>query len=92
MRIRFVVDGFMVTAVKKLAWNTSPFKKRNHSFGVLMVSGNVWKTFKKAPWDTFPGRKKKSCSSGKSKNGTVKLVILKSHISLLWRLTAVWCG
>ena len=72
MMIRFVVDGFMVTAVKKLAWNTSPFKKRNHSFGVLMVSGNVWKTFKKAPWDIYPGRKKKSYSSGKNKPGTVK--------------------
>ena len=33
-------------------------KKRNHSFGVLMVSRNVWKT--------FPGMKKKIYSSGKN--------------------------
>ena len=27
----------------------SPFFERNHSFGVKMVSGNVWKTFKSCP-------------------------------------------
>ena len=67
MRIRFVVDGFMVTAVKKLAWNTSPFKKRNHSFGVLMVSGNVWKTFKRPPGTHFQVGKRKVAVPAKAR-------------------------
>ena len=35
-----------------------PFFERNHSFGVKMVSGNVWKTFKSCPlaWNK-PGNK-----------------------------------
>ena len=35
-----------------------PFFERNHSFGVKMVSENVWKTFKSCPWSWNPTGKK----------------------------------
>ena len=35
-----------------------PFFERNHSFGVKMVSGNVWKTFKSCPLAWYPTGKK----------------------------------
>ena len=42
-----------------------PFFERNHSFGVKMVSGNVWKTFKSCPWSWYPARAKQIYTSGK---------------------------
>ena len=36
-----------------------PFFERNHSFGMKMVSGNFWKTFKSCPYAWYPARAKK---------------------------------
>ena len=42
-----------------------PFFERNHSFGVKMVSGNVWKTFKSCPLAWNPTGKKQIYMNGK---------------------------
>ena len=42
-----------------------PFFERNHSFGVKMVSGNFWKTFKSCPYAWYPTGKKKIYTTGK---------------------------
>ena len=42
-----------------------PFFERNHSFGVKMVSENVWKTFKSCPWSWNPTGKKQIYTTGK---------------------------
>ena len=41
------------------------FFERNHSFGVKMVSENVWKTFKSCPWSWNPTGKKQIYTTGK---------------------------
>ena len=42
-----------------------PFFERNHSFGVKMVSENVWKCFKSCPWSWNPTGKKQIYTTGK---------------------------
>ena len=72
--------------------NWHGIKKRNNSFGVIMVSGNVWKTFKKAPWNIFPSRKKKSYSSGKKKARKCKVSDFKISyfITMALNCSVVW--
>ena len=42
-----------------------PFFKRNHSFGVKMVSENLWNTFKSCPCAWYPARAKQIYIPGK---------------------------